>query len=428
MNNQLLRVLRIRSFFFLWMAEIFSQIAINMMNFILIVVVFELTGSNTAVSGVVLSFTIPAILFGLYAGVYVDRRDKKKILIASNIIRALLLVALGFFHGNIFLLYFLAVLITIVTQFFIPAESPIIPRLVSSKLLLSANALFGVGVYGSLLVAYALSGPLYLFFQQYIFFFLAFLFLVAAIFCWLIAVPTQKKKIDLLPDNKTGVSLKKEVKELFALLLRTKAVYQAMFLLVMSQVIILILATIGPGYARSVLGINVAEFPVVFVTPAALGMFLTSVIVGNFSRKTWRGIMTTVGVFLSGFGILLLPYGSKVASRGFVTILNSFLPSFLSVSTLHITIFIAFVFGIANALVFVPSNTLLQEKVADEFRGKVYGLLNALVGVSSLLPIILVGGFADLLGVSHVLTGIGVIVIIIGLFRISFTKRGRINA
>lgn len=427
MNNQLLRVLRIRPFFFLWTAEIFAQIAINMMNFILIVVAFELTNSNAAVSGIVLSFTIPAILFGIYAGAYVDRRDKKKILIGTNIIRAILLIALGFFHTNILLLYILAVLITIVTQFFIPAESPIIPRLVNKKLLLSANALFGVGVYGSLLMAYALSGPIYLFFRNYAFFFLAFLFFVASIFCWSIKVPSLKNQKQLLPEGKNGLTLHNEVKALFSLLIRTKEVYQAIFLLVMSQVIILVLAAMGPGYAHQILGIRVDEFPLVFVTPAALGMFLASTIIGNFPVQKWRGIMTTLGVFLSGFCILLLPYGSKIASKGFILSLNTFLPPFLHVSILHIIILIAFIFGIANALIFVPSNTLLQEKVVDEFRGKVYGLLNALVGLSSLFPIILVGGFADLLGVSHVLTGIGIVVIIIGLFRISFFKKGKIN-
>src|SRR3989338_810278 len=111
MNNRLLRVLSIRPFFNLWMAEIFSQIAFNMMNFILIVVAFDLTHSNTAVSGIVLSFTIPAILFGVFAGSFVDKRDKKTILVWTNLLRAILLFVLAFFHTNIFLLYVLTIFI-----------------------------------------------------------------------------------------------------------------------------------------------------------------------------------------------------------------------------------------------------------------------------------------------------------------------------
>ncbi|MBI3092680.1 MAG: MFS transporter, partial [Candidatus Levybacteria bacterium] len=88
MNNYLLRVLSIRPFFFLFLSEIFSQIAMNMTNFILIIVAFELTKSNTAVSLIVLSFTVPTIIFGILAGVYVDRWNKKQVLFLTNIIRA----------------------------------------------------------------------------------------------------------------------------------------------------------------------------------------------------------------------------------------------------------------------------------------------------------------------------------------------------
>jgi hypothetical protein len=55
--------------------------------------------------------------------------------------------------------------VSLVTQFFIPAETPIIPLLVRKELLLSANALFGMGIYASIFLAYALSGPLLFIFE-----------------------------------------------------------------------------------------------------------------------------------------------------------------------------------------------------------------------------------------------------------------------
>ncbi len=421
MNNQLLRVLSIRSFFVLWMAEIFSQIAFNMMNFILILVAFELTNSNTAVSGIVLSFTIPAILFGLYAGAYVDKRNKRTILVWTNILRALLLCVLGIFHTNIFFLYLATIFITIITQFFIPAETPIIPLLVKGELLLSANALFSMGIYGSVLIAYAMSGPIYLFFKDQIFFFLGFLFFIASLFSFLIRIPIGKKQKKVAVVF--NLTFRDEVKELFAILSKTKVVYQAMFLLAMSQIITLILATIGPGYGMQVLGIPVENFPLVFITPAVLGMFLGAITLGNFFQGRGREKIAMIGVFLSGLSILLLPYGSKVASRDFVTTINTFLPMFFRVNILHIMIFLAFLLGVANALIFVPSNTILQEKTSEAYRGKVYGLLNALVGLTSFIPIILVGGFADLIGVSKVLTVIGSTIIGIGVMRLLMKRR-----
>jgi hypothetical protein len=58
----------------------------------------------------------------------------------------------------------------------------------------------------------------------------------------------------------------------------------------------------------------------------------------------------------------------------------------------------------------------LQEKTTDEIRGKVYGFLNTFIGILSLIPIILVGGLSDLIGVSAVITGIGISLLILGFF------------
>ncbi|MBI3070344.1 MAG: hypothetical protein HYY87_03515 [Candidatus Levybacteria bacterium] len=128
--------------------------------------------------------------------------------------------------------------------------------------------------------------------------------------------------------------------------------------------------------------------------------------------------MTSAGIFLSGVTLLILPYGSQVTSRGFITALNTYLPAILSINILHIMVFLAFVLGIANALIFVPSHTILQEETSDEVRGKIYGVLNTMVGLFSLFPIILVGGLADLFGVGTVLTGIGAGILALFMFRL----------
>lgn len=420
-NNRLLKVLRIRPFFFLWVAEIFSQIAVNMLNFVLITVIFELTASNTAVSGIVLSFTIPAIIFGVLAGVYVDRRDKQKVLIVTNLLRAIFLLFLAFSHNDIFIIYLLTFLITTVTQFFIPAETPIIPFVVKKELLLSANALFGVGLYGSMLVAYGLSGPFLIFFKEtYTFLTLALFFGLAGFFAALIKIPEKEKLYDSLDKEKFNIAFKDEMSGFFSIISKTKEIYQALFLLTFSQVIVLLLAVIGPGYAREILKINVNEFPLYFITPAALGTFLGAIFIGSFLHNRPKSQLCDIGIFFSGLSILLLPFGSKVASRDFVLNINQYLPPIFTIDILHFMIFLAFVLGFANALIFVPSNTILQERTSQSFRGKVYGSLNALVGLFSLFPIILVGRLADIIGVAGVLSGIGVTILGLSIIRILF--------
>ena len=422
-NNKLLQVLAVRPFFYLLLAETFSQLAMNMLNFVLVIIAFTLARSNTAVSGVVLSFMIPSLLFGIMAGVIVDKKNKKNVLFMTNVLRGLCVLPLIFLHTNIFVIYMLTFAIAFITQFFIPAETPIIPLLVKKDQLMSANALFGMGVYGSIFIAYALSGPVLLFFgKTNVFFVLGVLFLIGAFFASLIKVKEPKKNNLSAKDVIENVSIAGEIKLAIAIMAKTKTIYRALFLLTLAQVIILTLAVIGPGYAQHILRIRVEDFPFLFVAPAIIGMALAAIVLGSFFHSVSKEKITKIGLVLLGFSILLLPYGSRVESRAIVQAINMYLPHFLKINVFHIMIVLAFIMGIANALVFVPANTILQEETSDEFRGKAYGALSTLVGLFSLLPIILVGSLADLIGIKGVLTGIGIVVLCIAGFRILFSK------
>jgi MFS family permease len=420
MNKQFLRALSEKSFRYLWIGEVFTQIAVNLFNFFLILVVFKLTQSNTAVSIVVLSFTIPAILFGSIAGVYVDRWSKKKVLIYTSIIRALLMLALIPFLDNYIGIYVISFLVATVTQFFIPAESPIIPVIVKKDNLLAANALFGMGIFGSILVAYILSGPLLILVGQvYTLVVLCVMLLIAGGFISLMKVP--RDKLSKLQISEPSVNILRDLKYTLVMVSKTRTISSSIFMLALSQILILLVATIAPGYANTVLGINVEEFPLLFVAPAALGMLVGATIVTNMFQKTSKEKAITIGLYLSAVVLMILPFGSRVASRDFVITLNTFLPSFLDIGILHIMIIIAFLLGVANSFVFVPANTILQEKSSVEFRGKIYGFINTLAGALSLFPIILIGGLSDLIGVSAVLVGIGVCLLLLAVTR-SFTK------
>lgn len=403
MNNKAFAALSERPFLFLWIGEIFTQIPTHLFNFFLILLVFKLTHSNTAVSGIVLTFTIPAIFFGSIAGIYADRWDKKKVLAISNILRAVLMLVMIFFLDNIFMIYVISFLVTILVQFFIPAEIPMVPLVVSKKNLLSANALFGVVIFASVLIAYVLSGPTLIILKHSdTLIILAAMLLIGAGFILNINIKNKNGQIKNDEPN-----FLKDIKNTFSLMTNTSNVSRSLFLMAFSQILILIIATIAPGYAQQILKINIEDFPVLFATPAALGMVCGVILLVNKFHSHPKNSLITAGIFLSGFGVLFLPYGSKVASRGFIQNINFFLPHILQVNILHIMIFLAFVLGFANSFVFIPANTMLQESTDEEVRGKIYGFLNSVVGVLSLLPIVIAGGLSDLLGVGVVVTGIG---------------------
>ncbi len=416
MKTHILRALSEKSFLNLWVGEVITQISGNLFNFFLILIVFKLTHSNTAVSGVVLSFIVPAILFGSMAGVFVDRWDKKKVLIVTNLLRAGLLILLAFYINNLILIYIISLLFSVLTQFFIPAESPMVPLTVKKENLLSANALFGMGIFGSILIPYILSGPLIKLVgaANTLFILGASLTLSAALISFVKVKFAKQLSIARSINRFNFIS---EIKSAFSLILKTKEISHSLFLLALSQIIVLVLATIAPGYASQVLRISIEDFPLVFITPAAIGMVTGAVILVNFFHSHPKQKLITSGIILSGLAMLLLPYGSKVASKEFVTDLNVYLPHIFDITILHIMAVIAFVLGFANSLVFVPANTIIQEKTTDAVRGKIYGFINSIVGILSLLPVILVGGLSDLIGVSYVIVGIGICLLLVGFSR-----------
>ena len=414
MKNPIIAALSIPSFSFLLISEFFSQFAMNLFNFILLIVVFDLSSSNIAVAGVVLSFTVPSIIFGILAGVYVDRWNKKNVLVYTNALRALAAFPLVFVSHEIFLIYLFSFAVSLITQFFIPAETPIIPLMVKKELLLTANALFSMGIFGSIIVAYALSGPILLIMgKTNVFIFITALFVISSIAAALIKLGITKDKL-----KKEKVNLLNEIRDAFSVMAKKEKVYHSLFLLTLLQTLILVIAVIGPGYATNILHIDVEKFPILFVTPAVVGMSIGAIVIGNFLHNRSKQALANIGLLVIGIVVLLFPYGNIITSREFIQEINMILPPRLDINIVHIMIFLATIIGFAFSLVFVPSNTILQEETTDEQRGKVYGSLNTLVGVVSIAPILGVGIAADIFGVGKIITLIGIFIIVISALRI----------
>jgi MFS family permease len=111
------------------------------------VAVFSLALANTrsglVVTGIMLSRAIPAVLAGPVAGVVLDRLDRKRIMIASDLVRAV--VAIGFIfaipRSDTWLLYLLSALLMFASPFFTSGRSAILPTIADKEELHSANSL-----------------------------------------------------------------------------------------------------------------------------------------------------------------------------------------------------------------------------------------------------------------------------------------------
>ncbi len=158
--DQAKAVLRNPKFLALFGSQIFTQIGGNMVLFGLTVTVFALTSSNTSVSLLLLTFLVPAVIFGAVAGVFVDMFDRRLILISTNFARGGLYLLLIFLPDQLIVIYIVTALVATLTTFFGPAEAAMIPLVVKREQLMTANSLFILMLQASFVVGFALLGPL----------------------------------------------------------------------------------------------------------------------------------------------------------------------------------------------------------------------------------------------------------------------------
>lgn len=376
-----------------------------MLSIILIFLVFNLTSSNFAVAILLFTILIPQIGLSFIGGVIADKNDKKKIMIIGNFLRVIALLFLFLGYKSIIVVYVISFLISAVTQFYVPAEAPIIPTLVEKDKLVAANSIFGLSLFGSILIGYILAGPFVsLFGPANIFVILAVIFAAAGFLA--LFIPKQQKIPKLIENEAVEGTVISEFKSSFSLLAKTASVIDAFFLLIMSQVIIFILATLIPGYAKNLLQIPAERLSFVIFAPAALGMALSALAIGSVFHRTKKETLSAIGIFMSGIVLMLLPFTSRIFSH-----------KILHIDAFTFVLILAFLAGIANALIFIPSQAVIQEATPENFRSKIYGLLFALIGVFSILPILISGGIADLIGVGVVFFILGLVVVLLGLLR-----------
>ena len=157
----MLRVLRQRDYALLWFGGLVSMLG----DFVLFVglpyEIYRLTGSTIASAGMLLAFLVPNILLGSVAGVYVDRWDRRRLMITVNLLQALSLLPLLFADQlGLWAIYAVLVLESSVSQLFNPAQVALMPSLLKGgeEELLTANSLSGVGRHLARLVGPAIGG------------------------------------------------------------------------------------------------------------------------------------------------------------------------------------------------------------------------------------------------------------------------------
>jgi MFS family permease len=136
-------VLRIPDYRRLFAGQVVSDIGDGITMFLVLLVIFDLTGSNIALALMAIAEAVPAFTVGLVAGVYVDRWDRRRVMLASDLLRAAIVLTFAFVQtaALIPLLYVLGFTQASIATFFRPARGALLPHIVPAEGLASANSL-----------------------------------------------------------------------------------------------------------------------------------------------------------------------------------------------------------------------------------------------------------------------------------------------
>lgn len=398
-------LLKNRSFMALWLGQLLSQIADKILLTLLIALLAvypTATGTENSMRSVLLlTFTMPAILFGSAAGIFVDRLGKKLILVVSNLIRGVLIFAIPFLPREFVILLLITFIVSTVTQFFAPAEQAAIPLLIRHENLLAANALFTTSTMGAFIVGFAIGEPLLSLSQdwggdygQEI--------LVAGLY-FLAAVTLQ---CVALKENASSVSIMvnpwQEIKAGFRYLKQNRLVWNAMLQLTTLYCVIAALIVLTFSLAPQI-GLRSEKQYGFILAAAGIGIVIGAGILGHGNNFFHRKPLPLYGFLTMAFALAVFSF----------------------VSNLWLGLGMSALLGVGGAMVGVPMQTLVQRETPTEMHGKVFGFQNNLVNIALSAPLAITGPITDAvsnavgsqaLGLRIVLMGMSAIVCTVGIW------------
>ena len=143
----------------MWTGELVSTMGSALTSLAASILVFRVTNSALSVGLMLMATAAPSLLVGLFAGVLVDRFNRKAIMITSDLLRAVLVFLIPFLvPHNIIWLYVIVLVSSAIGQFFDPAHESVLPEVASEQELAAANSLMAISSFGATAVGFAASG------------------------------------------------------------------------------------------------------------------------------------------------------------------------------------------------------------------------------------------------------------------------------
>ena len=378
----------------LLISQLCSNITASTLLFTLINFIFEKSQSTIMVGILLFLYYLPSGVLGILSGTIIDKSNRKKILVFSNLIQAFVALLFLFINYRPFLAYLIILLYSSLDEFFNPTVGTIIPNIVKKEDLGSANAIWFFASQGSLILGSLTAGLLLKFLHNINFIFpTASAFLLLATLCSALIpekVINQNKKYPSITLRFNFLEFWEDVKQGYNFVCQKKIILFPILLLAGAEVIIGIATAIIPAFSQ-ILHIPFADASFFVITPTILGgLFGAWAVSRKIKTKKVRKKELIFGG-LTIYSILLI----------LITV-ATFIPQ--PVPFVAPLLFLA---GFSFIFIIIPVQTLIQENAPLDIRGRVYGILSTLIAFAAFIPSLIAVSLVDLLGIRLILFSIG---------------------
>jgi len=365
-------LLKDRQFLTLWVAQFVSIFGDFLALFgVINLITFNMHGTAVQVTVVTIAYVLPLAVIGPVAGVFVDHWNPKLVMISSDLIRAALILSLPFVHDVRQICVIFAAL-SIVSSFFVPAQTVVVRTVVPREGLLAANALMSQAFYVVRLASPAAAALLILWLtEKACFYFDSASFVFSAFMIGSLAFARAERA----PVEKTLRSLTQDF------LAGNRFIFThagLAFVFIAMAVAMFVLSSFSPLvsiYIRDALGAGTLWFGIIS-SMIGVGLIAGTQLVTRLGRGRSKPHVVLCGLLGLGVGAAVLGLFRNIPTAA------------LSMFTLGFTI----------AFVLVPAQTMSQQETPHEMAGRVSSTFLSLLSLAQVLGLLLSGYLAQVLG------------------------------
>lgn len=379
-------VLNIRAVRRLWLAQTVSIFGDFLAIFaIYSVVTFQLHGTANQVAMILIAYMIPLAVVSPLAGVFVDKWNVRWTMIASDVIRGCLVLALPFVR-DLYAIYAIFFVMSTVSSFFLPAQSVAVRAIAPVAGLMAVNGLMSQAVQGSQIIAPSIAGVL----VQWLganscFLYDSFSFFFSAAMVYTLTIERAPS-----PGTAKAGSVMASMQVGFRFIFTHGAIAFVIIAMTTGMFAVRCFGALLSIYVRDVL-VSKAALYGLLNSLIGIGMIIGTQLIPRLARKTSQQHLVIYGLGGMGLAVLVTAlFGTVATTAGGMLGLGFF-----------------------AAFIMITAQTLIQHETPHELLGRVSSSLMSLMAISQVIAMFVAGPVAEKAGIRNLYLGSAAMLLLI---------------